>query len=57
MTDEMKIKTYFYLCNPEKNTKCIKSHCYINNGPCSLTTDPDKAFTDENGEPIKEDNK
>lgn len=26
-----------YLCNPELNTSCDKSNCYINGGDCMLT--------------------
>lgn len=28
-----------YLCDPTKNKKCKKSHCYIINGECSETLD------------------
>lgn len=28
----------FYFCNPEKNTDCTKESCYINGGPCKLTS-------------------
>lgn len=27
-----------YECDPEKNTTCRKSACYINGGPCRITT-------------------
>ena len=27
-----------YLCDPEKNTECPKTHCHINGGDCRLTT-------------------
>lgn len=27
-----------YRCNPEKNTECRKTACYINGGPCEFTT-------------------
>ena len=27
-----------YDCDPEKNTKCPKTHCHINGGDCRLTT-------------------
>lgn len=43
-----------YLCDPEKNKKCTKEMCYIHGELCSSTTDPHCAFTNANGEPIKE---
>lgn len=27
-----------YKCDPEKNEKCSKTHCYINGGECEYTT-------------------
>lgn len=27
-----------YFCDPEKNVNCKKDACYINNGPCNLTS-------------------
>ena len=27
-----------FLCDPEKNNKCLKQSCFINGGPCRLTT-------------------
>lgn len=27
-----------FLCDPEKNTKCRKTGCYINGGECHLTS-------------------
>lgn len=27
-----------YLCDPEKNTQCRKTACYINGGECHLTS-------------------
>lgn len=48
------MKQPLYLCDPEKNINCTKESCYINSGPCSSTTKPEFAFTNENGEPIKE---
>lgn len=48
------MKQPLYLCNPEKNVNCTKESCYTNNGPCSSTTKPEFAFTNENGESIKE---
>lgn len=27
-----------FLCDPEKNTKCRKTECYINGGECHLTS-------------------
>lgn len=26
-----------YVCDPEKNTACKKTHCFINGGPCEHT--------------------
>lgn len=44
-----------YLCNPKKNPNCTKESCYINNaGPCSSTTEPQFAFLDEKGNPVKD---
>jgi hypothetical protein len=28
-----------YYCNPKKNTKCKKTHCFINGGMCFCTTE------------------
>ena len=28
-----------FICNPDKNTKCKKTNCYINGGDCNQTTD------------------
>lgn len=28
----------FFYCNPEKNTECSKESCFINGGPCKLTS-------------------
>lgn len=41
-----------YKCNPEKNTECKKTICFINGGECDNTTNPEAAITDENGKPI-----
>jgi hypothetical protein len=49
------MKSPLYSCDPEKNINCTKESCYISAGPCSSTTKPEYAFTNENGEPIKED--
>ena len=27
-----------YICDPEKNNECSKTHCYINGGECMCTT-------------------
>lgn len=27
-----------YECDPEKNTECTKESCFINGGPCHMTT-------------------
>lgn len=29
-----------YPCDPERNTECNKSSCYLHGGPCSKTTNP-----------------
>lgn len=39
----MKIKETekpLYICDPTRNTKCKKTACYINGGPCDRTTNP-----------------
>lgn len=36
-------------CNPEKNTKCTKTGCFINGGPCHATENIEYAQIDENG--------
>ena len=35
---ELKEKALF-ICDPNKNKKCKKTSCYINNGECMLTND------------------
>ena len=49
----------FYLCDPEKNTECRKSFCYLNalcriseKHRCRMTGNPDFAKTDEKGNEI-----
>ena len=40
-----------YLCDADKNTKCLKRMCHINGGECMHTTDINyakKAITDKN---------
>jgi len=32
-----------YMCDPEKNTKCKKTGCYINGGGCRRTRHPEFA--------------
>ena len=27
-----------YRCDPEKNTECKKTSCFLNGGPCKFTT-------------------
>lgn len=34
-----------HLCDPRKNTRCNKSSCFLNGGPCQETTRED-AWTD-----------
>lgn len=44
-----------YLCDPSRNKACTKEHCYIGKGdwrPCSITSDPNAAFTNSRGEAI-----
>lgn len=36
---EHELKTRVYYCDAQKNTQCKKTGCYINGGPCMLTTD------------------
>lgn len=36
-----------YLCDPEKNTECSKSHCWLNGGLCKITTNWDYATNSE----------
>lgn len=38
-----------YMCDPEKNTKCKKTGCYINGGGCRRTRHPEfaKEVTEE----------
>lgn len=40
----------FYKCNPEKNTECEKTNCYINGGDCECTTHKEYAVEDEQHE-------
>lgn len=35
-----------YICDPNKNTECSKTSCYINGGPCFHTTK--KEYSNEN---------
>ena len=49
----------FYLCDPDKNTVCRKTGCYLNalcrykeGKRCRMTANPDFAKTDEKGEKI-----
>lgn len=37
-TCEHELKTRVYYCDAQKNTQCKKTACYINGGPCMLTT-------------------
>lgn len=34
-----KMKTKVYRCDPNKNIKCNKKHCYRRYGPCKYTFD------------------
>lgn len=33
--------TGLFLCDPEKNTECKKTGCYIHGGPCFCTNNPE----------------
>ena len=46
----MKTRLTTFICDPEKNTKCTKTHCYINGGECRQTTNKDYAVEDEQHE-------
>lgn len=43
-----------YECDPEKNTECKKTACYIYGRECRLTTNAKYAKKDKNGNPLKE---
>lgn len=43
-----------YRCDPDKNTKCKKTACFINGGECFSTTDVCYAKTDAYGKPIRD---
>lgn len=47
-------KITFYKCDPEKNTECKKTDCYINGGMCDGTTHAEYARTDEAFKPRDE---
>lgn len=32
-----------YLCDPRRNTKCLKTFCWLNGGECRCTTNADYA--------------
>ena len=40
-------KKLFYKCDPEKNTECKKTMCYINGGECYSTLNAQYAKADE----------
>ena len=44
-------KAKVYICDPRKNPTCKKTGCWLNDGECYLTTDPEKALS-YNGVPI-----
>lgn len=46
------VETTLYHCDPDRNKRCPKTGCYINNGPCHLTTNPD--FAKIGTVPVKE---
>lgn len=43
-----------WLCDPNKNTKCMKTNCIIKRkgNPCYLTRDIEYARLDHKGQPI-----
>ena len=42
-----------YKCDPEKNTECKKSFCFIRGGGCRYTADPRAAKLDKRGNKIE----
>lgn len=44
----------YYFCDPEKNVNCKKDACYINNGPCNLTSYKEFAKPKTNQDKIAE---
>ena len=52
---EVKAMT-FYICNPSKNTECMKNDClYYMSGNCFSTRNEAFSMCDRNGEPISYD--
>lgn len=48
-------KVILYLCDPDKNTECSKTHCKYKNSKgaeCGNTSKREYAALNENGEPI-----
>ena len=43
-----------YQCDPERNSSCAATGCYLNGGPCRHTTDPAFAIPGAKGVPAKE---
>lgn len=52
-----KPKKPLYYCDPEKNVECSKSNCKLSDGSkfqdCELTSHPEYAKTDADGNPIE----
>jgi len=47
-----KLQTTLYICDPEKNTECIKTNCKAyNHGECDLTMKREAAELNDDGEP------
>lgn len=44
----------YYFCDPEKNVNCKKDACFINNGPCNLTSYKEFAKLKTNQDEIAE---
>lgn len=44
--------TVAYRCNPELNTECRKTGCFINGGECHATVEKKYAAIGENGQPL-----
>ena len=45
----------WYICSPDKNVQCRKRMCFTKGGSCELTSHPEYAIADGDGNPIKAD--
>lgn len=50
----LKSERLLYQCDPERNSSCAATGCYLNGGPCRHTTDPAFAIPGAKGVPAKE---